>query len=59
LVVSGAAGLFLRQALFELLVPFPAPSSNLAIEQAPRTTRRSFKRAHVVNTIFCFLVTAA
>ncbi len=59
LVVSGTVGLFLRQALFGLLVPFPAPSTNPAVEQALRSTRRSFKRAGVVNTIFCFLVTAA
>ncbi|PYV69488.1 MAG: hypothetical protein DMG96_33815 [Acidobacteria bacterium] len=59
LVVSGAIGLFLRQALFGLLVPFPAPSTHPAVEQALRSTHRSFKRAHVANTVFCFLVTAA
>ena len=59
LVVSGAVGLFLRRALFGLLVPFPATSTNPAIEQALRSTRRSLKRAGMVNTIFCFLVTAA
>jgi len=59
LVVSGGVALFLRQALFGLVEPFPAPSANPAVEQALRITRRRFKRAHVVNTIFCFLVTAA
>src|SRR5205809_8131513 len=43
LVVSGAIGLFLRQALFGLLVPFPAPSTNLAVEQALRSTAQEFQ----------------
>jgi hypothetical protein len=59
LVVSGAIGLFLRQALFGVLVPFPAPSANPVVEQALRDTRRNFKRGHIANTIFCFVVSAA
>src|SRR6266404_6376839 len=59
LVVSGMIGLFLRRALFGLLVPFPAPSTNPAVEQTLRSTHKSFKRAQIANTIFSFLVTAA
>ena len=59
LVVSGAVGLFLRQALFGILVPFPAPSANPVVEKALRETHRSFKRGHITNTIFCILVSAA
>lgn len=49
---------FFRQALFGLLVPFPAPSTNPVVEQALRDTRRGFKRGHVANTILCFVVAA-
>jgi hypothetical protein len=59
LFASGGISSFSRRGLFGLLVPFPAPSANPAVEQALRSTRRSFKRAHVANTIFSFLVTAA
>ena len=60
LVVSGMVGLFLRRAVYGILVPFPAPSStNPAIEEVLRETRRSFKRANVANTIFCFVVSTA
>jgi len=59
LVVSGTMGLFLRRGLFGLLAPFPAPSTNPAVEQALRSSRRSFKRAEIANSIFSFLVTAA
>src|SRR5438552_6627446 len=59
LVVSGAVGLFLRQALSGLLVPFPPESDNPAVAAALRDTRRSFKRGHIANTIFCFIVSAA
>lgn len=58
LVVSGAVGLFLRQALFGLLVPFPAESANPAVAASLRDTHRSFKRGHIANTIFCFVVSA-
>ena len=59
LVVSGAVGLFLRQALFGLLVPFPAESTNPAVANALRDMHRSFKRGHIANTIFCFVVSVA
>jgi carbon starvation protein CstA len=59
LVASGMIGLFLRRGLFGVLVPFPAASTNPAVEQALQSTRKSFKRAHIANTIFSFLVTAA
>jgi hypothetical protein len=59
LVVSGAVGLFLRQALFGLLVPFPKPFTNPVVEEALRKSSRSLKRDHITNTIFCFLVSAA
>jgi hypothetical protein len=58
LVVSGAVGLFLRQALFGVLVPFPAPSTNPDVEQALRSFKRAHKRANITSTIFCFLVSA-
>jgi hypothetical protein len=59
LVVSGAMGLFLRQALFGVIAPFPAESANPAVAAALRDTHRGFKRGHMVNTIFCFIVSAA
>ena len=59
LVVNGAVGLFLRQALFGLLVPFPAESTNPAVAAALRDTHHSFKRGHIANTIFCFVLSAA
>jgi hypothetical protein len=59
LVVSGAVGLFLRQALFGLLVLFPAESTNPAVASALRDTRRRLKRGHIASTIFCFVVSAA
>ncbi len=59
LVVSGAVGLFLRQTLFGLLVPFPAESTNPAVAAALRDTHRRLKRGHIAGTIFCFVVSAA
>jgi hypothetical protein len=59
LVVSGAVGLFLRQALFGLFVPFPAEATNPAIAAALRDTHRKFKRGYIANSIFCFVVSAA
>jgi hypothetical protein len=59
LVVSGAVGLFLRQALFGLLVPFPAEFTNPAVAAALRDTQRRLKRGHIAGTIFCFVVSAA
>jgi cytoskeletal protein RodZ len=47
LVVSGAVGLFLRQALFGLLVLFPAESTNPAVASTLRDTRRRLKRGHI------------
>ena len=59
LVVSGAVGLFLRQALFGIFVPFLPESDNPAVAAALRDVRRSFKRGHIANAIFCFVVSAA
>ena len=59
LVASGAVGLFVRQALFGLLVPFPAESTNPAATAALRDTDRRLKRGHIANTIFNFVVSAA
>jgi hypothetical protein len=59
LVVSGAVGLFLRQAVFGVLSPFPAESTNPAVAAAVRDTRRRFKRGHIINTIFNFIISAA
>jgi hypothetical protein len=59
LVVSGAMGLFLRQGLFGLLVPFPAEFTNPAVAAALRDTDRRLKRGHIAGTIFCFVVSAA
>jgi hypothetical protein len=59
LVVSGGMGLFLRQALFGMLVPFPPEVPNPAVAAVLRDTRRSFKRGHIANTVFCFVVSAA
>jgi cytoskeletal protein RodZ len=49
LVVSGAVGLFLRQALFGLLVPFPAESTNPAVAAALRDTHRRLKRGNIAS----------
>jgi cytoskeletal protein RodZ len=59
LVVSGAMGLFLRQALVGILVPFPPESENAAVAAALRNMRRGYKRAHIANTIVNFVVSAA
>jgi len=59
LVVSGTVGLFLRQALFGLLVPFPAESTNPAVAAGLRDTHRRFKRGHIANTILNFVVSTA
>jgi hypothetical protein len=59
LVVSGAVGLFLREALLGVLVPFPAESTNPAVAAALRDTHRRFKRGHIANTIINFVVSAA
>jgi hypothetical protein len=59
LVVSGAVGLFLRQALFGLLVPFPAESTNPAVAAALRDTHRRLKRGNIASTILSFVVSAA
>ena len=58
LVVSGAVGLFLRQALFGLLVPFPAESTNPSVSAALRDIDRRLKRGHIAGTIFNFVVSA-
>jgi hypothetical protein len=59
LVVSGAVGLFLREALLGVLVPFPAESTNPAVAAALRDTHRKFKRGHIANTIINFVFSAA
>lgn len=59
LVVSGMVGLFLRRAVYGVVVPFPEPSTNPAVEEALREMHRSYRRSSVANTIFCFAVSAA
>ena len=51
LVVSGAMGVFLRQALFFLRATSKYPAI-AAID-------RDFKRGNIANSIFCFVVSAA
>jgi hypothetical protein len=38
---------------------FPPGSDNPAVAAALRDTSRNFKRGHIANTIFCFIISAA